>query len=190
MGCFKDLSYNTTIILKPKQQLESGGDSYTLPGVAAYAFVADTTDFTVTSYEEALSGIMSNKETGEQITAFAAATASSEQNSLELIVDRDVEVISIVVIDTVNGDYGYTTYELGINLTTTYIAVNFAPWKEGKFEYGDWCFYVEEPYVAPSIPEVEIYEDEDEDEDEDEEEQQQDDEEEPQDEEQEQEVVE
>lgn len=153
-GCFKELSYDTTIVLRPTQQIESGGSAIALPGVVAYAFLADTTYYEVTSYENAMAGIMSDKETGEQITAIAVSTSYDEfDNSVALNVNG--EVIAIVAIDTLNGDYGYTTYEVGVNISTTYIAVNFAPWKEGKFTYGNWCFVVDDPF-EPEIPDVEL----------------------------------
>ncbi|MFI3248644.1 MAG: lipoprotein [Rikenellaceae bacterium] len=159
-GCFKDVSYNTTIVLRPTQQIASGGDAIELPGVVAYAFVADTTYFTVTSYEMAMQGVMVEKETGEEISAFASSAPYDDsdnfyENSIALQVDQNEGTIAIVAIDTLNGDYGYTTYSVGVNLSTTYLAVNFAPWKEGKFEYGKWCFVVGEPYTGPDVPEVE-----------------------------------
>ncbi len=161
-GCFKELSYNTTLVLRPTQQLESGGDAVELEGVVAYAFAADTTYFTVESYEMALSGIMVDKESGEQITAIATSTPYENdiygfQNSIALKIDQDIEYVAIVVIDTLNEDYGYTTYELNVNLPTTYIAANFAPWKEGGFTYGIWYFVVNDPYDnTPQVPEVEL----------------------------------
>ncbi|MFI3289353.1 MAG: hypothetical protein SNH55_03380 [Rikenellaceae bacterium] len=159
VGCFKDISYNTTIVLKPSQQIESGGSAIDLPGVVAFAFAADTTYFEVTSYDDALAGIMSDKESGEQITAFASSAPYNNdvygfEYAVSLLIDQNIETIAIVAVDTENGDYGYTTYELSVNLPITYIAVNFAPWKEGKFEYGDWCFVVDEPYTGPEFPEV------------------------------------
>ncbi len=159
-GCFKELSYNTTVVLRPTQQVVSGGSAVELPGVVAYAFLADTTYFEVTSYENALAGIMSDKETGGQIAAIASSTPydndiSGFENAIALNIDANAEVISLVAIDTLNGDYGYTTYEIGVNIATTYIAVNFAPWKTGQFTYGNWCFVVSEPY-EPEIPEVEV----------------------------------
>ncbi len=131
-----------------------------LPGVVAYAFLADTTYFEVTSYDNALAGIMSDKESGEQIAAFASSQPYNNdvygyEYAVSLLIDQDVESIAIVAVDTLNEDYGYTTFDLGINIPTTYVAVNFAPWKEGTFVYGNWCFVVDEPYTSPELPEIE-----------------------------------
>ncbi len=161
VGCYKDVSYNTTLVLKPSQQLVNGGGAINLPDVVAYAFAADTTFYEVTSYDMAFSGVMRDKVTGEEIVAYAKSVPYTDgvygmEPALALSLDRDEAVVAIVAVDTQNGDYGYTTYELGVNLTTTYMAVNFVPWKEGKFKYGNWCLVVEDPYVGPDVPEVEI----------------------------------
>lgn len=153
-GCFKELSYDTTIVIRPKQQVENGGNTIELPGVVAYAFAADTTDFEVTSFENAMAGIMLNKETGEEISAIAKSTSCDEYNNA-IALSIDSEIISIVAIDTLNEDYGYTTYKVGVNVPKTYMSVTFAPWKEGKFKYGNWYFVVDKPY-EPEIPEVEV----------------------------------
>lgn len=158
-GCFKDVNYNTTIVLRPSQQIESGGDAIELPGVVAYLFLADTTYYEVTSYEMAMSGIMSDKETGELISAYSTSSPYMNdilgfENSISLDANANSEVVAIVAIDTLNEDYGYTTYEVGANLAISYVAVNFVPWKEGTFTYGKWCFVVDTPYEGPDVPQI------------------------------------
>ncbi len=159
VGCYKDVSYNTTIVLRPSQQLESGGAAIELPGVMAYAFAVDTTEYQVTSYENALAGVMSSKESGEEVKAFASSTPYNNDvygyhNSISLLIDADMEYIALVAVDTLNKDYGYTNYKVGVNLPITYIALNFAPWKLGSFKYGNWQFVVDDPYTPPLPPEV------------------------------------
>ncbi len=161
-GCSKEVTYNTTLVLRPTQQLESSGKAIELPGVVAYAFAADTTEFTVTSYEMALSGKMVAKSGGEKIEAIATSAPYENDiygfmNSVALAINAGEGYIAIVAVDTLNEDYGYTIYELNPNLPTTYMAVNFAPWKEGAFKYGNWWFVVDDPYVHnPETPDVEV----------------------------------
>ncbi len=53
-SCFKDVEENTTYLLKPLVQYTSGGMNEPLDGVIGYAFEADTTEWTVLSYEDAV----------------------------------------------------------------------------------------------------------------------------------------
>ena len=60
-GCFKDTSIRTNYILKPLSQALST-DPYTpFEGLKAYSFDADTALYTVSSYEDALNGVISLK---------------------------------------------------------------------------------------------------------------------------------
>ena len=57
-GCLKDTSHgSTTYILKPLQQNLSTDPNEPLEGVLTYAFDADTTRYTVASYDDALQGV-------------------------------------------------------------------------------------------------------------------------------------
>ena len=49
-GCSKTVGYDTMYVLRPYVQQENGGDMESLPQIRAYAFAADTMQWTVASY--------------------------------------------------------------------------------------------------------------------------------------------
>ncbi len=77
VGCFQDESYDSTLIFRSVEQLESGGDLFDLEGVRVYAFAADTLYYIPQSYEEAYAGIVTNKEDGDQLSPIATSSEYS-----------------------------------------------------------------------------------------------------------------
>ena len=107
-SCFKDVEENTTYLLKPLVQYTSGGMNEPLEGVIGYAFEADTTEWTVLSYEDAVHGIISRKDNpSEQIATPLAEALPSE---IEGMADR-IELtlpprsVMLLMVDTVNRLY-------------------------------------------------------------------------------------
>ncbi len=144
---FKAEEYDTTLVLISVEQLESGGDYIPLDGVVAYAFAADTTDFQVLSYEDALAGVVSSKADGSRIEPIATATPYSGAEALECAIEMRItnyESVMLVVADAKSEGYGYANYEIGLNLENTYITLSFLAWREGWYSQSFWQFIMSE----------------------------------------------
>ncbi|MFI3259811.1 MAG: hypothetical protein R3Y16_06930 [Rikenellaceae bacterium] len=172
-SCFKDKSYETTLVVVTAQQSESGGDFTSLDNSVVYAFAADTTDYMILDYYDALGGVLTNKLTGEKLSPLAVGEATQityeytfeadedeEEDEAEdeefqdgdLIVTTfdaytmsvEQESVMLVAVDPTSENYAYTNYTVGLNLSTTYITVSFRPWKSDSFSQGTWWFVVPE----------------------------------------------
>lgn len=152
-GCFKDTSIRTNYILKPLSQALST-DPYTpFEGLKAYSFDADTALYTVSSYEDALNGVISLKgRPSERITTPVSTSAPYEREgttgwvSLELRSPTQM----VVAVDPVHRLYAYTQQEVEVNLPNLYVALTFRTWKEGNsYKDGNWSYYNE--FYAPPV---------------------------------------
>ncbi|MFI3302230.1 MAG: hypothetical protein SNH35_02365 [Rikenellaceae bacterium] len=156
VGCFKDEEYNTKLVLRPMEQVESDGDFVAYADCVAYVFDADSTEWMVASWADAVSGVLTSKEDGVSTkSAYATASGYSEEGLEDTMLSVNVALMTpmIVVANTVTENYGYTQYSVGLNLATTYLYARFRPWKECIYTEGSWV------YSAPEV-EDEVVEDE------------------------------
>lgn len=152
-GCLKDTSNSTTTyILKPLQQSLSTDPNEPLEGVLAYAFDADTTRYTVSSYDDALQGVATSKENPSEQLQAVSSSAAYEQEGTTGWVQMDLPVSArkmILAVDTEHRVYAYTEQELEKTLSTLYVTLIFKNWKEGfSYQDGNWSFY-NEFYTPP-----------------------------------------
>lgn len=135
-SCFKDEEYNTTLNIKSTEQLESGGYSQPLYNVVAYLFDANS-GLTIESYEDAEAGLAT---TASGTKSGAKETAYSVENMTLMQVSQ--EEAMVVVVDTQNKIYTYATLEIGLNLSDTYLALEFRVWQTKDYTQGSWTFVV------------------------------------------------
>lgn len=152
-GCFKETSVKTNYVLKPLTQTLSTDPYVALEGVKAYAFDADTTLYTVASYEDALNGVISRKgQPSEQIANAVATSEPYEQEGATGWVHMALSAPTqmVVAVDTQHRLYAYTQQELEVNLPNLYVVLPFKTWKEGySYKDGNWSFYNE--YYTPPV---------------------------------------
>lgn len=152
-GCFKDTSVKTNYVLKPLSQTLSTDPYEALEGVKAYAFDADTTLYTVASYEDALNGVISLKS--DLSSKLSEPTAVSEPYEQEgatgwVHMSLSAPMQMVVAVDTQHRLYAYTQQELEVNLPNLYVVLPFKVWKEGNsYKDGNWSFYNE--YYTPPV---------------------------------------
>jgi len=151
-GCFKSVGYDTDVILKSWVQRASADALEPASGVVAYAFEADTTTWTVASYDDALNGVLTRKGTGEGgVSPVRGEAYRVDSVDMELLLMRvGSSPVVLVAVDTENRLYGYRQQELGENLPRLFTSVVFRPWKRmKKYVDGTWRmfndFYIEEP---------------------------------------------
>ncbi len=153
-GCFKKVSYDTELVIKPLVQHETGAVPETVPGAVAYAFGVDTALWTVASYADALEGVLTAREGGERYTTPLARTEPFVRDGTENWISMRLSTPSalLLVVDTQNRLYGYCQYKFAENLPQTFISTVFRPWKQAKFYVdGAWRMYNEfyEPEPEP-----------------------------------------
>lgn len=151
-GCFKDTSIRTNYILKPLVQNLSTDPYEPLEGVKAYSFDADTSLYTVASYEDALNGVITLKgRPSEQITSPASTSEPYAQEGatgwIRLSLSSPTQMI--LAVDPTHRLYAYTQQEIEVNLPNLYVALPFKTWKEGNsYKDGNWSYY-NEFYTPP-----------------------------------------
>ena len=70
-GCFKSIGYETFYVLRPWAQEGTVKTPIPREDMLAYAFDADTTEWSVLSYEDAVAGIITSRRTGEKLQPIA-----------------------------------------------------------------------------------------------------------------------
>jgi len=151
-GCFKDVSYETEYILKPLVQQTAGDVLQPVEGAMAYAFAADTAEWTVASYADACAGVITSRTdpSRQRSDAFAAAEpVSGEGLEGRLGMTLPHRSQMVVAVDPADRLYAFTQQNNGVNLDRTYVTLIFKPYREGNtYKEGDWIF-CNEFYTPP-----------------------------------------
>lgn len=158
-GCNKSVSYDTMYVLRPYVQQTNGDGMESLPRVKAFAFDADTTMWTVASYEDALRGILTMRYASSQKRSDALAVAEpfppidtipASVNWLQMRILLPSAMI--LAVDVENRLYGYRQQEFSQNVSPYVLSVAFRPWKEANFyKDGDWWMF-DDYYTKPVEP--------------------------------------
>ena len=142
-GCFKKVSNDTVFIIKPNLQSQSG-ESGSLPlaeGAVALAWFDRTEQWSLTSYDNALAGILTDTESGEVETAAPDArseTLDDEGREGWLRLETRSASVLMAVIYPAEQMYAWRVYKTAENLSPTYLTVQFRPWKNGAYDDGGW----------------------------------------------------
>ncbi|WP_418982332.1 hypothetical protein [Alistipes sp.] len=167
-GCFKDTSYDTTYVLKPLVQPNSVDPVQPLEGVQAYTYAVDTLLWGISSYEDALAGVITLKgDPSQQMTTPAAVAVPYDAIEgavgwLQMPVGEPFQMI--VAVDPASRIYGYTVQPQILNLPELFVSLVFKPWKEGfSYKDGNWSFYNDfyvppvtlKTYIAPKLQQTE-----------------------------------
>lgn len=145
-GCFKKVTMDCRYHVRPYYQAESGGIAMQGEGMIAYAFAADTTQWTVASYDDALNGVLTSKTSGEKRSD---AMERVEQSDSTVVLQLTVTPVTIVVVDPINKLFGWRMTEVAENLPDLYVSITFRPWSVKKrYVEGPWRMN-NEAYVAP-----------------------------------------
>lgn len=159
-ACFESVPDQTSVVLKPLVQPTSGGLNEPLAAVRAYAFEADTTEWGVASWEDALDGVLTSKLTGEKLsTPFASSEAYTPEEGVvgmenRLVVNLPPREMMLLVVNEQNRLYAYNNIETAEGMASLYITLIFKPWKEMTAYREGWSFY--NPFYAPNH-ELETY---------------------------------
>lgn len=156
-GCLKgDTDGQTTFVIKPLVQRTSGDVAEPLADIIGYAFDADTTEWTVASYDDAVSGILTNKENPSEQNGSPIAVA--EPYTVEGMTERFVMTlpdrpVMLLVVDHANRLYAYKNQDLQPNMGSLFVTMIFKPWKEMTAYQEGWSFY-NRFYLPPTLLET------------------------------------
>lgn len=154
-GCLKDNTTATVYVLKPLVQEQSVDRPEPLAdGVRLYSYPADTADWQVLSYDDALAGVITSKENPSEQQSEPASvgvpfqyTATAPEGEdpyqsvgwLQMPVTRQQQMV--VAVDTQHKLFAYTLQEPVLNVPYLYVSLVFAPYKEGRiYKSGNWVF--------------------------------------------------
>lgn len=152
-GCSKHVGFDTTYILKAWNQPISGSDLEPLSDVVLYGYVADTVQWTVSSYDDALACRLTDKWSGRTIEAPYAVGVPYELEGFgpTLAMQTDAELLMVVVVDRTNRLYGYTMQNFSQNMPEMYVSLVFQPWKKSSvFKNGTWWMF-NDFYIADIV---------------------------------------
>lgn len=148
-GCFKEVGFDCRYNLRPYLQAESGGETVVAEGAIAYAFMADTTLWTVASYDDALNGVLTSKADGSKRSDYASRAEQSAEDGT-IVLQLDGTPATIIAVDAVDSIYGWRMTEVTENVPELYVSVTFRPWTARSYYIeGAWRmvneFYTPEP---------------------------------------------
>ena len=148
-GCWKDVSFDTTVILKGWTQEVSGGGQEPLHDLMLYGYAVDTVEWRVASYDDALAMRMTNKSDGSVLESPTVAGTPYEMEGFGRTMAMQVtsDYLTVVVVDLDDRLYGYGRIAFSENMPQMYLSILFQPWKKSNFfKNGSWwmCndFYV------------------------------------------------
>lgn len=162
-GCFKSIGYETFYVLRPWAQEGTVKTPIPREDMLTYAFDADTTEWSVLSYEDAVAGIITSRRTGEKLQPIAQGEPYEiDGNENWLAMQLNGPRFFILAVDQSNRLYGFTEQAIGENLPQMHVSVTFYPKEKGKrFLKGKWImcndFYTEpepEPDPDPENPDT------------------------------------
>ncbi|WP_300108182.1 hypothetical protein [uncultured Alistipes sp.] len=160
-GCFKEVGYNTFLLVKAWVK---EGNSNAVPlegGVLAYAFAADTAGWDVLSYEDAVRGVITSRTDSrtQQPVAQGGSFVFDGDNMLGMHLNGPYFLL--LVVDLENRLYGFTDQAIGENLSEMFVNVTFFPKDAGKryiksMSSKKWIMcndFYEEPEPEPELNE-------------------------------------
>lgn len=146
-SCFKDEEYDSRLIVRPQMQDVSDGEWIAYEGCVAHVFEANSDEWEVLSWDDAVAGILSSVE-DSNIKKYASSTSSGYYNEdgldegSMLAVKANQQYVMLVVANTTDAFYACQDYTLGMNIGKTYIYSRFRSWKTSSYEEGDWTYFV------------------------------------------------
>ena len=151
-GCLKGYEGDVVYVLKPivsDGSVNENFDHY----ITAYAVYADTMQWTVASYDDALAMRLTNKESGQAFDGTAVVAepfVEAEMSSLYAVeMALSPQTVMLVVVDTELKQYGYRKQTLPEGLKSMFESVVFYTSRNARrYKAGQWMM-CNDFYVAP-----------------------------------------
>lgn len=136
-GCFKKVSYDTTFLIKPNLQAESGSALTAAPGAEAYAWFNRTEQWAVESYDDAVAGVLTDTDTGDTERVAPDAAAVATDDGLLELATRSRSVLLVAIYPEARM-YAWRIFETSENASPTYLTLQFRPWKTEAYVDSGW----------------------------------------------------
>lgn len=128
-GCFKEVINYTLFRTAIYEQATTDGSYTRVTEAEVYAFYADTTEWKIASWEDALEHRITNKLTGEVLTdpdVFGSFNPSDDYQSSIML---EAPVSMIVMVFPQSEMYAYRNYDLPENLAQVDTKLYVAQWR-------------------------------------------------------------
>lgn len=156
LGCFKETTTDTELIVKTLIEAKSGGDDLPASEVIAYACYTGTDKWMVASYEDALNRIVTdslgvNKITVPDVEGVPYLREEDSGNYTSLALNQSPALV-VVVCPEVRMYATLFKYLNVVNLHQTYMTLLLHPWKTTPYTEGSdkkggvW-------HIQPPVPE-------------------------------------
>lgn len=128
-SCFKDTVSYTRFNLAVYDQVDSEAAFSHAEELDTYAFYADTTEWYIASWEDAVARRITNKTSGQTLDVpdVVGEFNPEEQYQTTLLVEQPVSML--VVVNPALKLYAYRKYELPENLPDIYAKLYMAAWR-------------------------------------------------------------
>ena len=160
-GCFKKVTTDTTLRIKVVAEAQSGSGTLPAEGCYGYIYYTANDNWTVASYADAAAKIITNGETGEQLSepngeSEPFVMEGSANNYLSIFQDKAPALVVVVYPAKEMYAYIYRKAEAE-NLPYTYLTLIFHEWKTGTYTEGSkegykWIVVAPETPVVPDEP--------------------------------------
>ncbi len=156
-GCFKKVTTDTTLCVKVLSEETSGGERVPAKGCYGYIYYVGA-DWTVASYEDAVTKTITNTETGEKHSEPDGESEpymieGSSNDYISIFQDEPSALVVVVYPEAKMYAYMYRQTEAE-NLHYTYLTLIFHKWKSANYTEGNKDGYKWEVVVpeAPATP--------------------------------------
>ncbi len=135
LSCAKS-TLDCDYLIRPYVKETGEGTVNRATDVIGYAFFADTAEWSVASYADALAGVVTSRVTGEK-RDYDIKTVQNEDSTLSFRLQQ--KPVMIVVCDAARAEYAWRNTGIVDNLVSINVSVTFQPWmKDTTYLYGGW----------------------------------------------------
>ena len=128
-SCFKDTVNYTRFNLAVYDQVDSDAAFNHAEEIDSYAFYADTTEWYIASWDDAVAHRITNKTTGQTLDVPDVVGEFNPDEQYQTTLQVEQPVSMLVVVNPELKLYAYRKYELPENLPEIYAKLYMAAWR-------------------------------------------------------------
>ena len=137
-GCFKQVVAYTVLGVAIYEQTEQDGPTPRAKDIISYAYYVDTVDWRIASWEDALVGRITNKTTGEVLSAPDVLGEFNSTADYQMTIELNQKISMVVAVNPEMRMYAYRKYELPVNLDRVNAKLYMSSWKRSHTNSGWW----------------------------------------------------
>lgn len=137
-GCFKQVVAYTVLEVAIYEQAEQDGPTPRAQEIISYAYYVDTVEWRIASWEDAMAGRITNKTTGEVLSAPDVLGEFNSTADFQMSIELNQKISMVVAVNPEQRMYAYRKYELPVNLNRVKAKLYMASWKRSHSNAGWW----------------------------------------------------